>query len=179
MENEVDYEEEYEDWKRKFDEIAKIHRTLKEPQEIEVLDLILTKQNAEDIINGSKKVEYRDFTDFYIKRVMDEEIVNALNCYKDNEQVKAICAPDEVKDVLDPVRIVNTIHFHNYNNTWSLDVECINNDLVFVDEEIADWICEEFGDLECLRLIEKEGEDFKPFYVFYFAIGKIIKRVNI
>jgi hypothetical protein len=60
-----------------------------------------------------------------------------------------------------------------------LDVECTDNDLVFVDEEIADWICDEFGDLECLRFIEKEGENFKPFYVFYFAIGKIIKRVNI
>ena len=110
---------------------------------------------------------------------MDMEIVNVLDCYKDNEQVKAICAPNEVKDILDPVRIVRQIHFHNYNNTWSLDVECTANDWDWVDDEFAEWLNEEYGDSECLRYIEKEGENFKPFYIFYFVLGKIIKRVNI
>ena len=64
-------------------------------------------------------------------------------------------------------------------NRLPLFVECTANDWVFVDEDIAEWLYEEYGDLECLRFIEKEGENFKPFYVFYFALGKIVKRVNI
>ena len=70
---------------------------------------------------------------------------------------------------------------HNYNNTWSLDVECTYNDLVAPTEEgIAmlhdTYDCHEFDDMH--RDLVRKGADNFPLF-FYFEIGEILKRNNI
>ena len=64
----------------------------------EAFDLIMRKQFAWDILEGRKRVEFRDTTKFYMKRFV-----------KDLEK-------SELRED------VRCIHFHDYGNTWYLDV---------------------------------------------------------
>ena len=42
---------------------------------IEVLNLIMTRKNAKEILEGKKKVEYRAYTDHYIGRLFDKDVL--------------------------------------------------------------------------------------------------------
>lgn len=168
------------EWEEKIAQVRAIRPDIKEiDRYVDTLDLIMAKANAKDIIDGRKKVEYRKFSDFYIKRMMDMDCVKSLEKYKDDEEVIALCAPYDVRDVIDPVKIIYNIHFHDYKNSWSLDVECIDNDLRLVTPEEAEYMYEEFKDEEMLRFIEEQGDDFEPFNIFFLAIGEIKNRINI
>lgn len=72
-------------------------------KEVEAFDLIMTKANAWDIINGKKCLELRSLSPFYVKRFLVPK--RSLNM-----TVSAF----EPKDV-------HAIHFHDYGNTWFLD----------------------------------------------------------
>lgn len=67
-------------------------------------DLIMRKENAWDILDGKKGLEFRAMSDFYIKKflVPKTSLQETLDAF-------------EVKDV-------NFVHFHDYNNSWFLDV---------------------------------------------------------
>lgn len=71
--------------------------------DVEAFDLIMTKANAWDIINGKKCLEVRSLSPFYIKRFLKPKRSLAMT-------VDAF----ETKDV-------HAIHFHDYGNTWYLD----------------------------------------------------------
>lgn len=64
----------------------------------EAFDLIMRKQFAWDILEGRKRVEFRDTTKFYMKRFFKD-----LKKFELREDVRCI-------------------HFHDYGNTWYLDV---------------------------------------------------------
>ena len=64
----------------------------------EAFDLIMRKEFAYQILKGEKTVEYRDFSKFYLNRF-----------YKDTKSWEL--RTDS-----------NCVHFHDYNNTWFLDV---------------------------------------------------------
>ena len=63
-------------------------------------DLIMRKEFAKQIIDGVKKLEFRAVSDFYISRYMPENPDGSLD-YKDE---------------------IEFLHFHDYNNSWFLDV---------------------------------------------------------
>ena len=145
------------------------------------LNLIMKKQYALDIINGKKKVEYRNYSKHYFDRLYDKAMLDMLNEYAEDEEVKQICAPYDVDAFLDPLRVVKTIRFHNYNDTWSLTVECTENNIIALSDPNIDYMYNEFGDTEfaeSVRELQKAGVEDRPI-VFYFALGKIIERVNI
>lgn len=145
------------------------------------LNLIMKKQYALDIINGKKKVEYRNYSKHYFDRLYDKAMLDMLNEYAEDEEVKQICAPYDVDAFLDPLRVVKTIRFHNYNDTWSLTVECTENNIIALSDPNIDYMYNEFGDTEfaeSVRELQKAGVDDRPI-VFYFALGKIIERENI
>ena len=135
---------------------------------LEVLNLIMRKEFALEIVQGKKKVEFRAYSEHFSSRLYDKDVLNFMQLHK-NE-------PD-VLDECDPLRAVRTIHFHNYENSWFLDVECILNDVVAVtDEDVAylnkEYDCHELD--EQLQTLKSTGEDNRPMY-FYFVIGKILR----
>lgn len=145
------------------------------------LNLIMKKQYALDIINGKKKVEYRNYSKHYFDRLYDKDMLDMLEKYAEDEDVKKICEPYDVMDFLDPLRVVKTIRFHNYNDTWSLTVECKENNIIALTDPNIDYMHKEFGDTEfadAVKELQKAGVEDRPI-LFYFALGNIIERENI
>lgn len=135
---------------------------------LEVLNLIMRKEFALEIIQGKKRVEFRAYSEHYSSRLYDKDVLNFMQLHK-NEP--------EVLDECDPLRPVQTIHFHNYENSWFLDVECVVNDLVAVTDEDVVYLNEEYDCHELdeqLETLKATGEDNRPMY-FYFVIGKVLK----
>ena len=82
----------------------------------------------------------------------------------------------QIIDFTDSVRAVKKIHFHNYNNSWYLDVECVDNSTIIVNDEQVGYLrdvfgCHEFDD-ELAALNRCNAED-RPIY-FYFAVGEVL-----
>lgn len=155
-----------------FEKFMKEHPDYPEPAPVECLNLIMKKENALAIISGEKKVEFRAYTQHYVNRLYDAKTEDFVERHKEEPDVLFWC---------DTLRHVEKIHFHNYNNTWSLDVECTYNDLVAPTEEgIAmlhdTYDCHEFDDMH--RDLVRKGADNFPLF-FYFEIGEILKRNNI
>ena len=70
----------------------------------EAFDLIMRKEFAWDILEGRKKAEFRDLSAFYIRRFFEPK--------------------KTLQETLDAFEIkpIGYIHFHDYGNTWYLDV---------------------------------------------------------
>ena len=97
----------------------------KEAEPVECLNLIMRKEFAKQILEGKKKLEFRGYTDHYISRLYDNDVLKFMQLYKNEPEVLAMC---------EPLRMVEKIHFHNYNDTWHLDVECTMNEVVGVTD---------------------------------------------
>ena len=135
---------------------------------LEVLNLIMRKEFALEIVQGKKKVEFRAYSEHFSSRLYDQDVLNFMQLHK-NET--------DILDECDPLRAVRIIHFHNYENSWFLDVECILNDVVAVTDEDVAYLNEEYDCHELdeqLQTLKSTGEDNRPMY-FYFVIGKVLK----
>lgn len=155
-----------------YDAFLSAHPDYPEPEPIERLDLVMKPENARDIINGVKKVEFRAYTQHYVNRLYDKATENYAERHKDE--------PD-ILFWVDTMRRVDTIRFHDYWHTWTLDVECTFQDLVApTDEGVAmlheEYDCHEMDKLN--RKLKREGATRFPLY-FYFELGKILNRENI
>jgi hypothetical protein len=132
-------------------------------KEVEAYDFLMKKENALDIISGKKKIEVRSFSPYYYKLLVDRE-----------QEMKNKENPD---DYIVPVRTdIEFIHFHNYNNSWFLDVKINEIGLSMMDKEDIEMLAEEFDfhdfDNEWQQY-EKLIDEEKPLF-FWFAIEKII-----
>ena len=147
------------------------HPDCPKPRPVECLNLIMRKEFAEQILSGEKKVEIRAYSDHYCSRLYDEAVLKYEDEHWDDELMRM-----QMMDFNDSVRAVKKIHFHNYNNSWFLDVECIENNTVVVNDEQVSYLRDEYGchefDEELSRL-NKRGAKDRPVY-FYFAIGRIL-----
>ena len=148
---------------------------VKRSENIKCLNLLMKKEFAEAIIKGEKREEFRAYSKHYMDRLYDKALLD----YGDKN------IPDEdMNDFVDfarPLRKVERIHFHNYNNSWSMDVEVDDNWTVAVTrEEVEDlqltYDCHELDDM--LVDLEKTKEKNRPIF-FYFALGKILSREGI
>ena len=158
----------FDEARRKFFEE---HPDCPKPKPIECLNLIMRREFAEEILAGTKTVEVRSYSKHYAERQYDKDVLAYEDKHWDDELMRL-----QMLDFNDSVRAVKKIHFHNYNNTWFLDVECIdNNTVLMVDEQVRylqnEYDCHEFD--EELAELNKRKAEYRPMY-FYFAIGKII-----
>lgn len=149
----------------------KEHPDCPKPQPIECLNLIMKKEYALDILKGIKKVEVRAYSDHYWGRLYDKKVLEYENKHWDDDLMRM-----QMCDFNDSVRAVKKIHFYNYNNSWHLDVECIdNNTVVVVDDQVKflqeEYGCHEFD--EMLAEFNKKKEKNRPIF-FYFALGKVL-----
>nr|DAF60422.1 MAG TPA: hypothetical protein [Siphoviridae sp. ctmHK36] len=160
--------EEYEAQVREFREK---YPDFKPAKDIEVLNLIMTRKNAKEIIEGKKKVEFRAYSDHYVGRLFDRNVLDFLKNHDGDKVVE-----QAVEDgIVDPLRVVRKIHFHDYNNSWYLDVEvAVNDNLAITKEDVemlhTSYDCHEMDAI--LRSLELQKEKERPLY-FFFGIEKV------
>ena len=149
--------------------LVELYPEYREPEPIPVLNLIMRREFAEEIVSGTKKLEFRDFSDFYCGKLLD----------KTNYDLQ-VTLPDDLKEACEIVRQVKSIHFHNYNNSWELDVECLSTFYFEISQTGLKYIqdfynCHDY-DEDAEYYSEVGG---RPPLLFAMAVGKILKRKNI
>lgn len=142
---------------------------LRDAKPVECLNLLLRKEFALQILNGEKKVEFRAFSEHYCDRLIDKDVDNWMQEHIDD---------DEAMFFANHVRPVKKIHFHNYNNSWTLDVECKKCDYVAPCKKDVHYLNEIWGchelDEQCADFDKRKAEN-RPLY-FFFALGKVLDK---
>jgi len=142
------------------------------PEPIESLDLILKKEFALQILKGEKNVEFRSMTQHYMNRLFDKKLGDFLDKHADNAEIVAEYGMWGNCDELCPVK---TIHFHNYNNDWYLDVEVLYNGYAIANKEGAESLhlydCYDLDDL--VEELDQKDEVDRPVF-FTFIISKVL-----
>lgn len=155
-----------------YEKFIETHPDYPIPEPIECLNLLLKRENALEIINGTKRVDFRAYTQHYVSRLYDKETENYVERHKDEPEIVMWC---------DTLRSVEKIHFHDRNNTWSFDVECTYNDLVAPNDEGVEMLhseydCHEMDEMH--RKLKRENAEQYPLF-FFFELGDILERNNI
>lgn len=140
-------------------------------KEVEAYDLLMKKENALDIISGNKTLEIRVFSNHYAKMFTDQKQLEI------NEELRR-----EGKDYecIEPIKGIQYVHFHNYNNSWALDVKIDEIGLSsMTEEDIEDLHDFDFHDYdkEWQQYEDKDIEDIPMFY--WLHIKDIVGRKNI
>lgn len=137
---------------------------------VDCLNLIMRKEFAEQILRGEKKLEFRAYTKHYVDRILDKDVANYLDTLPDEP------ADSDLNTFAQAFRPVLKIHFHNYSNSWFLDVECTNNFVMPIADKWVKNIQDQFGCHEIddmLADLNKRKTKDRPLF-FVFVIGKIL-----
>lgn len=169
--------EEKSQWQQDFEDFYEKHPNCPLSEDIESLNLIMKREYAEAIKKGTKTIEFRDFSKFYCDKLFDKDVDKYIAKHKDDPEVKE--AMD--KGIVTPLKMVNSLHFHNYNNSWTMDVECVENGVILLCEEDVKYLQDKYN---ChaldddLKLFEGKSDEERPM-LFWFAVGEIQKCENI
>lgn len=137
-------------------------------EEIPAYALIMRKENALDILRGTKKIETRNASEHYDNIFLDKEIIA-----KNEQAVKE--GRDE--DWQTPLRTdVGAIHFYSTGAPWTLDVRFDEILGVWVNDEGIKFLQDEYGfhdfDDELGKWNDVPDEE-KP-YVYVFHLTEIL-----
>ncbi len=163
-------------WMKAYEAYYKKHPDCPEPGNIQSLSLVMKKENAEAIKRGEKTVEFRDYSKFYGDRIYDKAVSEYIAKNKTNSELREAL----MDGIVSSIKIVRSLHFHNYNNSWEMDVECIANGIIAICPEDIKMLQDEFNCHELddmLDTCEEYGDN--PPLLFYFACGKIENTKNI
>lgn len=153
------------------DYIKKNYPNFPYPQPVECLNLLLRKEYGKQIVSGEKKVEWRDFSLHYNSRLIDKRTDDYIYRHQEDEELLKIFPTG--------IRPVKMIHFHNYNNTWSLDITVKENNVVALTEKGMKILHEKnIHDVDDEYEEIKKNKEYYRIY-FFFVLGDIIKRENI
>lgn len=137
-------------------------------RQVEAYNLLMKKEFAQEILNGQKKVEFRSLSDHYCRMFLDD------NAAKKNKEA-GLKPSDDGFDF--GLRDTQYIHFHNYNNSWYLDVEVNGIGMCVVDSHDIESLAEDFDDfkafIEDARKNDELPEDERPM-IFYLVLGDVV-----
>ena len=139
---------------------------------VETMDMVMRKENAEAIIKGERKVVFHTCDDNFFNLLHDEEV----NKWMMEQRVDEDMDIQAMYEFVCSTRPVQTIHFHDDDNSWYLNVECTKNDLACLFRQDVEFLQKRFGchDLDgILEDYEKKDSQMRPAF-FYFALGKIL-----
>lgn len=160
-----------EDTKKMFE----LHPGYPEPKPIEVLNLIMKRGFAEEIARGEKKLEYRIASDHYWDRLMDKDTAAYLEKHREDKFLWEVGG-----NILRPV---GKIHFHDYNNSWWMDVDVKDEFTFSPDKEGIEMMHNVFDNHDFdkqykeLSLMHTKYSHY-PLY-FVFVLGEILGSFNI
>jgi hypothetical protein len=133
----------------------------------------MRKEHALEIIACKKPLEIRTFSDFYCKMFTDQALVDA------NEKLRKEGLDDECTGVCRTD--VGFVHFHNYTNSWTLDVEIDEIGMALMVEDDITWLADEFGfhdyDSEWQQYAHLPDEE-KPLFFWLHIVG-VVNRTGI
>ena len=131
----------------------------------------MSRENAEKILSGEKTVEFREFKEHYGRMVLDKKV---MKWREDNDAILS----DVDLAYADPVRTVQTIHFYDYNKTFTLDVTVKETGIICINDGDVKMLQERFGCHEQdgnLEILNARGiPDNERQLLLYFAINTII-----
>lgn len=159
--------ETHEEFMAAREEFFKTHPEAPVARDVECLNLIMKREYAEQILAGKKKLEFRAYSDHYVRRLIDAEVSDYIGMHINDDDVVMFC---------NDIRQVKKIHFHNYSNSWFLDVECDFNDAFCINKQDIDMLhdvydCHDFD--ADLRRFEAMKVEQRP-WIFYFVCGKVL-----
>ncbi len=132
-------------------------------QKTQAFDLVMKKDLAMAILDGSKTIEFRSYSDFYISRFLQ----NAKDIKAGKENL-----PYQPYEVF-------FVHFHDYGKTWYLDVAIEAVDLWSMHEDSLPYLhehnCHEMDEL----IAENKAKGLNPYdegiqWAFCLPISAII-----
>lgn len=167
-----------EQWIAAFDEFVEKFQA-PEPEPVRVLNLIMRKEFAEQILHGEKKVEIRAFSDHYFGRLTDKKVDKWMTENRGKEGMDM----EAFDEFMCATRPVVKIHFHNYNNSWFLDVLCVENALIGLTRQNVEDLQKRYGCHDFDEMLDtyekrdkgsKEEATTRPLF-YYFALGDVIE----
>lgn len=149
-------------------------------QEVEAYHLIMKKENALEILNGTKKVEIREFNQKYGTLFIDPQ--------KEAEYFEKMKQPNfeyiDENGVAECDKIykdVKYIYFTNYNKSWSLVVEIDQIYMLYMIKDDIEFLSEQLGfkeyDNEWQQFEGKDLDDIPSF--FAIDIKRIVSNENL
>jgi hypothetical protein len=125
-------------------------------------NLIMRKVHAKDIVSGKKRVEIRQFSDYFIGMFFDRE-KDAFN--QKNPPEKWV----------NPVRDdVDFIHFRDYDNSWFLDVKIGNCGIGMIEQETIEYLAKNYDFHDLDNEWQQYKDDDEPPLFFWFEIKEIV-----
>lgn len=142
--------------------------------DVEAISLIMRKEFAEQIVAGTKTFEIRIASPFYDRIFLDP--VGNNKWRKTDYPWGDVPWREDVPFV---------VHFHNYNNSWSLDVEVEEFHFVVPipeeEEEIHSWGCHEFDEIldEYKNLTPEQAKNTNINFFYAIKLGAILNSTNL
>lgn len=135
--------------------------------EVEAYDLIIKKEFAQQILNGTKKLEIRPTTDFYERKFIDPAKA---------KQVDKLIKDGKFEEAEFPFKDVFFAHLRDYG-TFSMDVRIESIGLAYMTEDDILCLNEDYDfhdyDNEWQQFADKPEE--APSF-FYIAIKDVISH---
>ena len=158
-----------EDYAAAREKFFESHPDAPEAEDVECLSLIMRREYAEQILRGEKPLEFRQYSEFYVKRLIDPDVSDYIRAHFNDDEVMVFC---------NDIRQVKKIHFHNYNNSWFLDIECNFNDAFSITKQDIEFLQKQYRvhdfDDDLKRMEAGNVPQNERPWLFYFVCGEVL-----